>query len=502
MPGPPGVPDVVVVDHHDSYTWNLVHLVAGVTGVLPTVVQHDEVEPDDVLRHSHVVLSPGPGHPDDPADFAVGREVLLAGTRPVLGVCLGMQGLVTAYGGRVERVVPGHGVVATVRHDGAGLFAGLPQDFDAVRYHSLAAVELPSCLRVTATDERQRADHGRRARRPAAGGRAVPPGVGALGARRGAGRELPRRSLVSDDAAAHFREVAARHPRCFWLDGGGGARVVGPALDRRLAGGGRRVAELVGDLRRGHPARRRPGRGGRRRRLRRARGRAGRGRSGRLVVRLPGVRRAPRPARPPGPGPAGRRLDAALARSGCSSTRWSGRSGLAPSGQEPQPRAAEGRGLVPDPDPHDPAEQVPEEYAAAYARVQEHLHAGNSYEVNLTHRIDVAADLDPVAAYLRLRALNPAPYAGFLQHDVPGARAWLLSSSPERYATVGGRPHDRDPADQGHHPARPRPGARRRPAGAAGARAEVPRREPDDRRPAPQRPVDGLRAGHASRCRT
>ena len=80
-----GVPDVVVVDHHDSYTWNLVHLVAAVTGVLPTVVQHDEVEPDDVLRHSHVVLSPGPGTPADPADFAVGREVLLAATRPVLG---------------------------------------------------------------------------------------------------------------------------------------------------------------------------------------------------------------------------------------------------------------------------------------------------------------------------------------------------------------------------------------------------------------------------------
>jgi anthranilate synthase/aminodeoxychorismate synthase-like glutamine amidotransferase len=146
-------PDVVVVDHHDSYTWNLVHLVAAVTGVLPAVVQHDEVGADDVLAHSHVVLSPGPGRPDDPADFAVGREVLLAGTRPVLGVCLGMQGLVTAYGGRVERVEPGHGVLATVRHDGEGLFAGLPQGFDAVRYHSLAAVRLPSCLRVTAVDE-------------------------------------------------------------------------------------------------------------------------------------------------------------------------------------------------------------------------------------------------------------------------------------------------------------------------------------------------------------
>jgi anthranilate synthase/aminodeoxychorismate synthase-like glutamine amidotransferase len=143
--------DVVVVDHHDSYTWNLVHLVAAVTGVLPTVVQHDEVSAADVLRHSHVVLSPGPGHPDEPGDFAVGREVLLAATRPVLGVCLGMQGLVTAYGGTVDRVPPAHGDVARVRHDGRGVFRGLPQDFAVVRYHSLAAVEVPDCLEVSAT---------------------------------------------------------------------------------------------------------------------------------------------------------------------------------------------------------------------------------------------------------------------------------------------------------------------------------------------------------------
>jgi anthranilate synthase component 2 len=144
-------PDVIVVDHHDSYTWNLVHLVAAVTGVLPRVVQHDEVTASDVLRHSHVVLSPGPGHPASPVDFAVGTAVLLAGTRPVLGVCLGMQGLVTAYGGTVERVVPAHGEVATIEHDGRGVFAGLPQGFAAVRYHSLAAVAVPDVLEVSAT---------------------------------------------------------------------------------------------------------------------------------------------------------------------------------------------------------------------------------------------------------------------------------------------------------------------------------------------------------------
>jgi para-aminobenzoate synthetase len=83
-----------------------------------------------------------------------------------------------------------------------------------------------------------------------------------------------------------------------------------------------------------------------------------------------------------------------------------------------------------------PAGGAPEAYAAAYARVQEHLRAGNSYEVNLTYRLGAEADLDPVATYLRLRDLNPAPYAGCLQHDVEGGRAWLLSSSPERYALV------------------------------------------------------------------
>lgn len=142
----------VVVDHHDSYTWNLVHLVAGVTGTLPPVVEHDEVSAGELLggEYTHVVLSPGPGHPGDVDDFRVGRDVLAQGVVPVLGVCLGMQGLVLAYGGRVDRVSPAHGVVARISHHGNGVFAGLPQDFTAVRYHSLAALDVPRVLEVTA----------------------------------------------------------------------------------------------------------------------------------------------------------------------------------------------------------------------------------------------------------------------------------------------------------------------------------------------------------------
>ncbi len=142
-----------MVDHYDSYTWNLVHLVASVTGELPEVVEHDQVGADVVAGYTHVVLSPGPGHPEDERFFSVGHEILCTATIPVLGVCLGMQGLVTAYGGQVQRVHPAHGELAVVRHGGEGLFAGVPDPFRAVRYHSLAAVELPSVLRRTAVDE-------------------------------------------------------------------------------------------------------------------------------------------------------------------------------------------------------------------------------------------------------------------------------------------------------------------------------------------------------------
>jgi len=145
--------DVVVVDHHDSYVWSLVHMIAQVTGEIPDVVEHDEVKLGDLSGYTHVVLSPGPGHPADPADFAVGRDVLLDAGRPVLGVCLGMQGLVTAYGGVVDRIEPAHGEVARVTHDGHGVFTGIPSPLEAVRYHSLAAVSVPDVLEVTARSE-------------------------------------------------------------------------------------------------------------------------------------------------------------------------------------------------------------------------------------------------------------------------------------------------------------------------------------------------------------
>src|SRR6476469_4689212 len=104
---------VVVVDHHDSYTWNLVHLIATVNGTLPAVVQHDETSVEALLAYDRIVLSPGPGSPTERSDFAVGADLLrLDAGVPVLGVCLGMQGLVAVLGGTVDRMETARGKVA------------------------------------------------------------------------------------------------------------------------------------------------------------------------------------------------------------------------------------------------------------------------------------------------------------------------------------------------------------------------------------------------------
>ena len=146
-------PDVVVVDHHDSYTWNLVHLVAvGDRRAADRRPARRGRRRTRCCAHSHVVLSPGPGHPAIAADFAVGREVLLAGEPCRCSASAsGMQGLVTAYGGTVDRVAPAHGVVARIEHDGDGR---LRRAAAAVRRGALplagGARRCPTSLVVTA----------------------------------------------------------------------------------------------------------------------------------------------------------------------------------------------------------------------------------------------------------------------------------------------------------------------------------------------------------------
>ncbi|MFE6054270.1 aminodeoxychorismate synthase component I [Kitasatospora sp. NPDC056446] len=143
----------LLIDNHDSFTYNLHHLAAEVNGVPPTVIRNDDHRAWDRLdpaSFDNLLVSPGPGRPERPADFGLSRRALDLGL-PVLGVCLGHQGLCHHHGARVAHAPePVHGRVTTVRHDGEDLFAGIPSPFRAVRYHSLAVDRLPDCLEATA----------------------------------------------------------------------------------------------------------------------------------------------------------------------------------------------------------------------------------------------------------------------------------------------------------------------------------------------------------------
>ena len=144
----------LLIDNHDSFTYNLFQLLAEVNGEEPTVVRNDEASWAELaeLRFDNVVISPGPGRPERGADFGVCAEAIRRSRVPLLGVCLGHQGLATAYGGTVcHAPEPVHGRLSTVAHDGSPLFAGIPREFQAVRYHSLCAAEpLPAELRLIA----------------------------------------------------------------------------------------------------------------------------------------------------------------------------------------------------------------------------------------------------------------------------------------------------------------------------------------------------------------
>ncbi len=131
----------LLVDNYDSYTYNVFHLLASVSGEEPIVVHNDMVSWRALSRWDFdaIVLSPGPGHPGRWHDFGVCADILRSSEIPVLGICLGHQGLGHELSGLVGSAPCAmHGRLSTVRHLGAGLFAGLPQDFSVVRYHSLA----------------------------------------------------------------------------------------------------------------------------------------------------------------------------------------------------------------------------------------------------------------------------------------------------------------------------------------------------------------------------
>ncbi|MGK5639395.1 aminodeoxychorismate synthase component I [Streptomyces sp. URMC 126] len=143
----------LLVDNYDSFTYNLFHYLAEVNGTEPVVLRNDDPCPSDgeLRNFDNVVISPGPGTPEHPADFGICRELVEHGGLPLLGVCLGHQGICHLAGAAVRRAPEvRHGRVSPVLHTGTGLFAGLPSPFDAVRYHSLAVDGLPADLEALA----------------------------------------------------------------------------------------------------------------------------------------------------------------------------------------------------------------------------------------------------------------------------------------------------------------------------------------------------------------
>jgi anthranilate synthase/aminodeoxychorismate synthase-like glutamine amidotransferase len=142
---------LIVIDNYDSFTYNLVQYF-GELGLSPTVFRNDAVDLDhlDALKPDHVVISPGPGRPED---AGISPDVIrrFAGRVPILGVCLGHQAIGMVFGGRVVRAPkPIHGKTSLVEHDGRGLFEGLRGPLTVGRYHSLVVAEpdLPAELTV------------------------------------------------------------------------------------------------------------------------------------------------------------------------------------------------------------------------------------------------------------------------------------------------------------------------------------------------------------------
>ena len=145
---------VAVIDNYDSFTWNLVQLLAEL-GARPSVFRNDEVGVNELARHDALVVSPGPG---GPADGGVSLQAIreLSPQMPVLGVCLGHQCIGMAFGGRVVRGEPVHGKTSAVHHDGRPPFQDLPEPLQATRYHSLVveSSSIPAGLEVAAwTDD-------------------------------------------------------------------------------------------------------------------------------------------------------------------------------------------------------------------------------------------------------------------------------------------------------------------------------------------------------------
>ncbi|MCF7549495.1 aminodeoxychorismate synthase component I [Pseudonocardia sp. WMMC193] len=482
----------ILVDNYDSYSYNVFQLMAATFGVEPTVLANDAPEWADIdlADYAAVVISPGPGSPAEPGDRGVALDHLRAGTIPVLGVCLGHQALGWLAGGSVVPAPePRHGYLETIRHSGTELFRGVPQDFTAVRYHSLCLAEpLPEDLEATAWSPDGVVMGVRHRRLPWWGVQFHPESVasehgaaifanfaelvraehrGGPTPLRPQQRTLRRRTLdftVSTEVL--FEELFADSRFAFWLDSsrverglsrfsflgdaGGG---LGEVLSARVGTGVVHVVTEDG-------------------RVRATPGSIFDTLEERLRThRLPWDSALPfdlacgyvgyfgyemrdecgSPTDHVSPQPDAQWMTAsrmvavdhetdttwvfALADGGDGSVRraqaWvdetAGRI-EALRGARPRPVAHEEREIDVEPLLH----RSRARYLADIAECTASLHAGESYEICLTNGLDLPFTGSPLEAYRWLRRRSPAPYAAYLRFD----ELHVLSSSPERFLTV------------------------------------------------------------------
>jgi len=147
----------LIIDNYDSFTYNLYQMIAEINEEIPVVIKNDECDFEDLCLQNfdNLIISPGPGHPDNKEDFGICKRVLLEVDIPILGVCLGHQGIFSGYGGQVVCSLEAvHGRISRVIHNGDSLFNFVPKEFNVVRYHSLICKnEIPDCLKVIAWTE-------------------------------------------------------------------------------------------------------------------------------------------------------------------------------------------------------------------------------------------------------------------------------------------------------------------------------------------------------------
>lgn len=144
------MPKILIIDNYDSFTYNLVQMIPNAT-----VIRNDQLNLEQIraCNYSHIIISPGPGSPDQVAYFGVCGEVILELGKivPILGICLGMQGISHFFGGKVVSAKNKmHGKISTINHSENSIFKNIPNQIKVMRYHSLVVSDLPNCLEILA----------------------------------------------------------------------------------------------------------------------------------------------------------------------------------------------------------------------------------------------------------------------------------------------------------------------------------------------------------------